>query len=228
VNPSATRPGQYIATSSSSGSGGSDDSPSAAAAEFAPAPAFLSPFTEAQEVATRNVLAQIHPDLAVSRTALTLLMRTQDALAHYLLLRAFKGQNPAHRPGRGPNAPAEDEQMEEHADTFALQESDPSHAVHFVFPSSVYAPQLCAHAETERAKAVQKFVTGEVHQLPQPDFFQFSQEVALRWFADFATGIERGESGDEAKGGGRGAAHGQKEEGEGNCRRRCAGRGRLV
>ena len=192
-------PVRPLASPSGSSSGSSDESPAATSSELAPVPAFLSPFTEAQEVATRNVLAQIHPDLAVSRTALTLLMRMQDALAHYLLLRAFKGQNPAHRPGRGPNAPAEDEQMEEHADTFALQESDPSHAIHFVFPSSVYAPQLCAHAETERVKAVQKFVTGEVHQLPQPDFFQFSQEVAVRWFADFATGIERGESGAEAK-----------------------------
>jgi hypothetical protein len=162
-------------------------------------PPVLSPFLAEQEAATRRVLAQVQPDLSISRSALTILLRLQDACAHILLSRAFKGLNPPQRPGQGPDSDPSS-QPDASNEAFALQDADPTHAVHFVFPAGVGLRAVARHAEEERSKAVFEFLVRDPAEddsgAPSPDSFQFTRKIAHRWWSDFHKGIEQSEDGE--------------------------------
>lgn len=164
----------------------------------AAAPAYLSPWTTDQEVATRNVLAQVHPDLYISHDAITVLMRLQDNLAHYLLRRAFSGLNPPHRPGRSaeelarmPQHLIEEDQT--YSEMYAAAEADPTHAIHFALPDGLCIPEISLHALSEQIKAQSQFCReGEMDHL-SPNSFQFqAKTVGKKWWLDFQKGIELG------------------------------------
>jgi len=175
--------------------------PSAKRAEVPPAPrpAFLSPFSQEQEDATRHILAQVHGDVGISRSALTMVMRMQDCLAHALLSRAYAGQNPATLPCRS----AEDQALSrassietDYPELFAAQAADPTHAIHFALPEGLAAAvgALAEHAQSEQYKALEKFAKGEAPPLDAagPEVFQFGGHLGKRWFGDFVRGLEQG------------------------------------
>lgn len=143
-------------------------------------------------------------------------MRLQDALAHYLLWRAYRGENPPHRPGRASDGSRTQPQIdhdEMHADALAAQMADPSHAIHFIFPDHVYCPELARHANSERSKAMLKLLNGNIviGGAAAADFFQFGTPLSARWFADFSTGVEQGPYGEEAKAAARRALKAREE-----------------
>lgn len=145
----------------------------------APPMRHVSPFLQSHEDATRAVLAQIHPDLGLTRSALTVLLRLQDRLAHFLLHRAFYGEG--------------EEQDSQPSFTYAPADDsiDAVHRVRFRFPSRVSVGELQKHADSERVKAMARLQRNG----PTNEFsaigLQFGQELAERWINDFAKGINK-------------------------------------
>jgi len=134
-----------------------------------PPPRYLSPFLEESVDMLRQVLLSCPADSTkITQSAIILLMRWQDRMAHYLLQRAYDGLN----------AP----ETEEEASKLSEEDRDP-HSIHFKLPSE------CSSS----CRGVLKQMASVRRQLAESyadvDEFEARPEPAKRWVEDFERGV---------------------------------------
>ena len=156
-----------------------------------------SPFlsSRADEHALALLQSQIHPHLSLYRSTMALLLRMCDRMAHYLLHRAYHGENDADSLKAKPRI----EDMRPTGEEPLSPPVDP-HTVHFALPAPLrpFTTELRSHTRHTRVSVVLPTLDEIAYSLDQIAKLNSKGDVgfvlplvcAERWIEDFTRGLQ--------------------------------------